>query len=138
MEIAEEKHVEGTLDCYELQRAKHRSYRTHPFFLDFYEEGGEENEITLVTQLSMNRYFATILELCFLLKISISYVPTYLVRLHMVESLCNQWHGPLSLALYLSDGEADQLVKFVQSSPILNKRKNVRYCFRNVISEKRS
>ena len=77
----EEKHVEErTLDCYELERASLRSYRTHPFFLEVEEDingGGFLSEITLVAQLSMD-------------------------RLHMVESLCNQWHGPLSLALYLS------------------------------------
>ena len=102
-----DKHLvkEDNVDCYELERAKKRIYRTHPFFLDFEDDDADakndeaENEITLVAQLSMD-------------------------RLHMVESLCNQWHGPLSLALYLSDAEADQLVKFVQSSPILNKRKN--------------
>ena len=102
-----DKHLvkEDNVDCYELERAKQRIYRTHPFFLDFEDDDADaknddaENEITLVAQLSMD-------------------------RLHMVESLCNQWHGPLSLALYLSDAEADQLVKFVQSSPILNKRKN--------------
>ena len=48
-------------------------------------------------------------------------------RLHMVESLCNQWEGPVSLALYLSDTEADQFVKFAQSSAILQNRKNVGY-----------
>lgn len=37
------------------------------------------------------------------------------------------WKGPLSLALYLSDAEADQFVKFAQSSTILNQRKNVGY-----------
>ena len=45
----------------------------------------------------------------------------------MVESLCSQWKGPVSLALYLSDTEADQFVKFAQSSAILQKRKNVGY-----------
>ena len=45
----------------------------------------------------------------------------------MVESLCNQWEGPVSLALYLSDTEADQFVKFAQSSAILQNRKNVGY-----------
>ena len=48
-------------------------------------------------------------------------------RLHMVESLCNQWKGPLSLAIYLSDAEADQFVKYTQSSTTLNQRKNVGY-----------
>ena len=31
-------------------------------------------------------------------------------RLHMIESLCSQWPGPISLALYLSDAEAEQVI----------------------------
>lgn len=35
--------------------------------------------------------------------------------------------GPVSLALYMSDGEAQQLFSYVQSSTELVKRKNVGY-----------
>ena len=69
--------------CYELERARQRVYRTHPFFLDFADDVHENDEVTLVAQLSMD-------------------------RLHMVESLCNQWRGPMSLSLYLSDAETEQ------------------------------
>ena len=86
--------------CYDLERARQRVYRTHPFFLNFEET--DEDDVTLVAQLSMD-------------------------RLHMVESLCNQWKGPISLSLYLSDAEADQLVKFVQNSAVLSKRKTISY-----------
>lgn len=78
-------------------------YRTHPYYLEYtVKEIEDEHDITLVAQLSID-------------------------RLHMVESLCNQWEGPVSLALYLSDTEADQFVKFAQSSAILQNRKNVGY-----------
>ena len=60
----------------------------------------EEGDVTLVAQLSMD-------------------------RLHMVETLCNQWKGPISLSLYLSDAEADQFVKFAHNSEVLKKRRNV-------------
>ena len=62
--------------CYELEKAKDKIYRTHPFFLD-YENQEYDHDITLVAQLSLD-------------------------RLHMVESLLDYWKGPLSLALYLS------------------------------------
>lgn len=91
--------------CWELEKARDRVYRTHPFYLDFQsskESSDEDDDITLVTQLSMD-------------------------RLHMVESLCNQWKGPISLSLYLSDAEADQFVKFAQNSKVLNERRNVGY-----------
>ena len=45
----------------------------------------------------------------------------------MVEELCSKWQGPISLALYLSDAEADQLVKLAQNSEVLKKRQNVGY-----------
>ena len=46
-------------------------------------------------------------------------------RLHMVETLCSQWKGPMSLSLYLSDAEADQFVKFAHNSEVLKLRTNV-------------
>ena len=87
--------------CYELEIARDRIYRTHPFYLDYDETLTlEEGDVTLVAQLSMD-------------------------RLHMVETLCNQWKGPISLSLYLSDAEADQFVKFAHNSEVLKKRRNV-------------
>lgn len=89
-------------------------YRTHPYYLDYMSTTNKENNedqpesdhqdelVTLVAQLSMD-------------------------RLHMVESVCAQWTGPVSLALYLSDAEADQFVKFAQNSDVLSKRQNVGY-----------
>jgi len=87
--------------CYELESARDRIYRTHPFYLDYDEtQELEEGDVTLVAQLSMD-------------------------RLHMVETLCSQWKGPMSLSLYLSDAEADQFVKFAHNSEVLKLRTNV-------------
>merc|ERR1712223_1068586 len=87
--------------CYELEKARDRVYRTHPFYLDYDEtEELEEGDVTLVAQLSMD-------------------------RLHMVETLSSQWKGPMSLSLYLSDAEADQFVKFAHNSEVLRMRRNV-------------
>ena len=65
-------------------------------------DADEKSDVTLVAQLSMD-------------------------RLHMIESLCVQWSGPISLALYLSDAEAYQVVNFVASSKVLKGRRNVGY-----------
>ena len=102
-EAVNDKDDEPDDKCYELEKARDIVYRTHPYYLDFDETiETEEGDVTLVAQLSMD-------------------------RLHMVETLCNQWKGPISLSLYLSDAEADQFVKFAQNSKVLQLRRNVGY-----------
>ena len=60
--------------------------RTHLYFVDYARPSVDSSadDVTLVAQLSLD-------------------------RLHMIESLCSQWPGPISLALYLSDAEAEQV-----------------------------
>ena len=58
--------------CYDLRRAQVRSLRTHLYFLDYqYEPSADGFDVTLVTQLSMD-------------------------RLQMVELLCQHWEGSIS------------------------------------------
>ena len=45
----------------------------------------------------------------------------------MVELLLEQWEGPVSLALYVSDAEAAHFEDFALESEILSKRTNVGY-----------
>ncbi len=45
----------------------------------------------------------------------------------MVEMLGEQWDGPISLAVYISDAEASQLESFLANSEVLSKRRNVGY-----------
>lgn len=45
----------------------------------------------------------------------------------MLEALCRHWPGPMSLALYLTDAEAQQFLHFVETSPVLSARKDVAY-----------
>ena len=45
----------------------------------------------------------------------------------MVELLLDQWEGPVSLALYMSDTEAAQFEDFTLESEIVSKRTNVGY-----------
>lgn len=87
--------------CYDLRRAQVRSLRTHLYFLDYqYEPSSDGFDVTLVTQLSMD-------------------------RLQMVELLCQHWEGPISLTLYLSDAEAQQFLLYALSSQLLSSRKNI-------------
>lgn len=45
----------------------------------------------------------------------------------MLEALCRHWPGPMSLALYLTDAEAQQFLRFVEASAVLSARQNVAY-----------
>lgn len=62
----------------------------------------EGNDVTLVAQLSMD-------------------------RLQMVEALCKHWEGPISLALYMSDSEAQQFLSYALNSDVLRTRHNIGY-----------
>lgn len=48
-------------------------------------------------------------------------------RLQMLEAICKHWEGPISLALYLSDAEAQQFLRYAQGSEVLMGRHNVAY-----------
>eukprot|EP00069_Balaena_mysticetus_P007869 bmy_19364T0 len=45
----------------------------------------------------------------------------------MLEAICKHWEGPISLALYLSDAEAQQFLRYAQGSEVLMGRHNVAY-----------
>lgn len=45
----------------------------------------------------------------------------------MLEALCRHWPGPMSLALYLTDAEAQQFLRFVETSVVLSARQDVAY-----------
>lgn len=45
----------------------------------------------------------------------------------MLEALCRHWPGPMSLALYLTDAEAQQFLRFVEASAVLSARPDVAY-----------
>lgn len=71
------------------------------YYLD-YDYQPSEYDVTLVAQLSMD-------------------------RLQMLETICRHWEGPISLALYMSDAEVQQFLRYAISSNILMSRKNVGY-----------
>ncbi|UXI15086.1 heat shock protein [Sarcoptes scabiei] len=89
--------------CYEFNRAQYIQHRIHLFYIEFdYEPSPDGNDVTLVVQLSMD-------------------------RLQMIESLCEHWEGPISLAMYLSDSEVQQFLGYHRNSKILSERKNIGY-----------
>ncbi|KAG7251743.1 hypothetical protein CRUP_031240, partial [Coryphaenoides rupestris] len=48
-------------------------------------------------------------------------------RITMLEAICKHWEGPISLALYMSDAEAQQFLRYAQASEVLKSRMNVGY-----------
>ncbi|XP_060046089.1 xylosyl- and glucuronyltransferase LARGE1 isoform X1 [Erinaceus europaeus] len=89
--------------CYEFRRERFTVHRTHLYFLHYeYEPAADNTDVTLVAQLSMD-------------------------RLQMLEAICKHWEGPISLALYLSDAEAQQFLRYAQGSEVLMSRHNVAY-----------
>ena len=92
-------------ECYDFRRERLVVHRTHLYYLDYEYNGGggvEDGDVTLVAQLSMD-------------------------RLQMLEWLVQKWTGPLSLALYLSDAEAQQFQRYARSSEVLMSRRNIGY-----------
>ncbi|XP_045146933.1 LARGE xylosyl- and glucuronyltransferase 2 [Echinops telfairi] len=88
--------------CFEFQQQRLTRTRVHLTFLPFELPPPRRHDVTLVAQLSMD-------------------------RLQMLEALCSHWPGPMSLALYLTDAEAQQFLRFVEGSPVLSARRNVAY-----------
>lgn len=48
-------------------------------------------------------------------------------RLQMLEQLLTHWSGPASVALYVSDAEAQRFMEFYHESPVLAGRRDVAY-----------
>ncbi|XP_047437058.1 xylosyl- and glucuronyltransferase LARGE2s [Mugil cephalus] len=89
--------------CYDFRRERLTVHRVHLYFLQYdYTPTDDDTDVTLVAQLSMD-------------------------RLQMLEAICKHWEGPISLALYMSDAEAQQFLRYAQASEVLKNRKNVGY-----------
>ena len=80
--------------CSDFRKEAKLVHRIHPFYLDYSYNPRDPNDVTLVTQMSMD-------------------------RLHMLEPLCLSWRGPLSIALYSSDADLKELTNHIEASPVL-------------------
>ncbi|KFZ49889.1 Glycosyltransferase-like LARGE2, partial [Antrostomus carolinensis] len=89
--------------CSDFRRQHLTQHRVHLFFLQYeFLALPNPTDVTLVAQLSMD-------------------------RLQMLEAICKHWAGPISLALYMSDAEAQQFLRYAQASEVLSARRNVAY-----------
>ncbi|XP_058277165.1 xylosyl- and glucuronyltransferase LARGE2 [Hirundo rustica] len=89
--------------CYDFRQQHLMQHRIHLFFLQYeFLAFPNPTDVTLVAQLSMD-------------------------RLQMLEAICKHWAGPISLALYMSDAEAQQFLRYAQASEVLSARRNVAY-----------
>ncbi|XP_030308318.1 LARGE xylosyl- and glucuronyltransferase 2 isoform X2 [Calypte anna] len=89
--------------CYDFRRQHLTQHRIHLFFVQYeFMAFPNPTDVTLVAQLSMD-------------------------RLQMLEAICRHWAGPISLALYMSDAEAQQFLRYAQASEVLSARRNVAY-----------
>lgn len=88
-------------ECYDFRRERVIVHRTQLYYLD-YNYTPVQWDVTLVAQLSMD-------------------------RLQMLDTICKHWEGPISLALYMSDAEAQQFLRYAQGSETLMNRKNIGY-----------
>nr|XP_005907665.2 PREDICTED: glycosyltransferase-like protein LARGE2 [Bos mutus] len=88
--------------CFEFRQQQLTVHRVHITFLPHKPPPPQPHDVTLVAQLSME-------------------------RLQMLEALCRHWPGPMSLALYLTDAEAQQFLRFVETSAVLSARQDVAY-----------
>ncbi|XP_045873627.1 LARGE xylosyl- and glucuronyltransferase 2 isoform X2 [Meles meles] len=95
-------HLEEEDACFEFRQQQLTVHRVHLTFLPHEPPHPRPHDVTLVAQLSMD-------------------------RLQMLEALCKHWPGPMSLALYLTDAEAQQFLRFVEASAVLSARQNVAY-----------
>ena len=95
----ETRQVSGPCSQLGLEKVE---YRTHLSFLPSCLTRGQENSVTLVAQMSLD-------------------------RLAMLELILSHWSGPVSLALYLSDSEAQTFLENHAQSQILSSRCDVGY-----------
>ncbi len=91
---------QGKDPCFEFREASKTVYKVHLFYLDYLYSADSINDVTLVTQMSMD-------------------------RLNMLEPLCKHWNGPLSISLYASDSDLNQLDSLIASSVFLKKFKKL-------------
>ena len=96
----EERIKQESDPCLVFRREVNLVRRTHPFFTGYEYTPRDTYDVTLTTQLSMD-------------------------RLHMIELLSTHWDGPMSIALHASDQEAHLVLQYINSSPSLKSRKDI-------------
>lgn len=80
--------------CSDVRQEIRLVRRVHPYYLNYSYKHVDDFDVTLVAQMSVD-------------------------RLHMLEPLCEQWAGPLSISLYASDADLRALRALVAASHVL-------------------
>jgi glycosyltransferase-like protein LARGE len=80
--------------CLDVRQEAWLVPKVHPYYLNYSYKGVDDFDVTLVAQMSMD-------------------------RLHMLEPLCEQWAGPLSITLYATDADLRELRALVAASHVL-------------------
>lgn len=80
--------------CSDVRQEAKLVRKIHPYYLNYSYESVDKFDVTLVAQMSMD-------------------------RLHMLEPLCEQWAGPLSITLYASDADLRAVRALVAASHVL-------------------
>lgn len=88
--------------CQDMLYQSLQLHRTHLYILPFEYKQDGEHDVTLTVHLSYE-------------------------RLPMLDEISNHWHGPVSVALFLSDSETRKFFRHVKASPALSERKNIGY-----------
>ena len=98
-------HLEGVAtsaypQCTDFMNEYNTAHRIHPFFLEFNYWTKDSSDVVLITQLSMD-------------------------RVGVLNALCKQWGGSMSVSLFASDWEAQMLLRSPSS---------IGDCYRNSIA----
>lgn len=86
--------------CFDLRPKCNEKLRTFLYYFEYDMKSINSSSITLVTQLSID-------------------------KMQAFERLASHWHGPISVAVYLSDMEVSTLISFYRNSITLFSRRNI-------------
>ena len=86
--------------CNNLKEQSKKNFITHLFFYGTPYSSVDEYDVTLVTQLTMN-------------------------RIHVLHKLLNHWNGPASITVYGSESEKWNFMQYLNAYSVLDGRPNV-------------
>ena len=92
--------IDNNDSCSDFRQETEQVYRVHPFYLDYSYNSNADNDVTLVTQMTMD-------------------------RLHMLDLISRNWDGPISITLYASDSDMREVLSYTSVSPVLNDSKKL-------------
>eukprot|EP01135_Chromosphaera_perkinsii_P003929 Nk52_evm30s262 gene=Nk52_evmTU30s262 len=87
--------------CEEFRKTAVRNFRVHPYFIAYQKSTEADNDVTLVTQMSAERF-------------------------DVLPKLLYHWEGPISIAVYIMDSQVPDLMRHLDNiQRTLKQRKNI-------------